>query len=109
MFKRDWAEDKRKGHRCMLKGVNKQIIEINNTGNDYFERVLFFVRPEYCSLPQRKLETGAQDYMAQLRELGGYTGGYLRKREKRKRMRFWTFGACIIGVCAALIGLIFLL
>jgi len=29
----------------MVKGVNKNVIEICDTGNDYFERVILFVRP----------------------------------------------------------------
>lgn len=93
----------------MLKGVNKQIIEINNTGNDYFEKVLFFVRPEYCSLSHRKLETGAQSYMEQLRELGVYSGGYLRQCQRRRKLRFWSLGVALLGVGAAVIGLIVLL
>ena len=31
----------------MVKGVNKTVIEINETGSKYFERVVFFVSPEY--------------------------------------------------------------
>ncbi|MCL2086305.1 MAG: hypothetical protein FWH05_01765 [Oscillospiraceae bacterium] len=29
----------------MLKGVNKLIVEVNNTNSEYFERAIFFVRP----------------------------------------------------------------
>ena len=32
----------------MLKGVNKTIIEINNTENEYFDRILLFVNPRYA-------------------------------------------------------------
>ena len=28
----------------MLRGVNKRIIEVNETGSDYFEKALFFVK-----------------------------------------------------------------
>ncbi len=31
----------------MIKGVNKQVLEITNTENPYFERIVFFVKPEY--------------------------------------------------------------
>lgn len=94
----------------MLKGVNKQIIEINDTGNAYFEKVLFFVKPECCALSHKKLEMGAQDYVEQLRTLGqAYAGGYLRQREQRKRRRLWLAGLCIFGICATLISVICLL
>lgn len=30
----------------MIKGVNKQILEVTNTESPYFEKIIFFVRPE---------------------------------------------------------------
>ena len=30
----------------MVKGVNRNVIEISDTGSELFERALFFVRPE---------------------------------------------------------------
>ena len=48
----------------MVKGVNKTVIEINETGSKYFERVVFFVSPEYSFMSQNKLETKAVDYMS---------------------------------------------
>ena len=33
----------------MIKGVNRQIVEVNQTESDYFERIIFIVRPEYKS------------------------------------------------------------
>lgn len=48
----------------MVKGVNKTVIEINETGNKYFERVVFFVNPEYSFMSQNKLESKAIDYMS---------------------------------------------
>ncbi len=47
----------------MVKGVNKTIIEINDTGNKYFDRVLFFVNPDYAGVPQNKLQNRAFDYI----------------------------------------------
>ena len=48
----------------MVKGVNKTVIEINETGSKYFERVVFFVSPEYSFMSQNKLEAKAVDYMS---------------------------------------------
>ena len=33
----------------MVKGVNKTIIEINNTESEYFDRILLFVKAEHMS------------------------------------------------------------
>ena len=30
----------------MIKGVNRQVVEVNDTGCDYFEKIMFFVKPE---------------------------------------------------------------
>lgn len=43
----------------MVKGVNRQVLEIHETGCDYFEKALFFVRPEYSAENEGKLRGGA--------------------------------------------------
>lgn len=39
----------------MIKGVSKQIIEIAQTENPFFERAVFFVRREYIGGDEKKL------------------------------------------------------
>lgn len=46
----------------MIKGVNRQILEVANTENEYFERVIFFVKPEYSNMEENKLNFEAQMY-----------------------------------------------
>lgn len=43
----------------MIKGVNHQVVEVNQTQSEYFERILFFVKPEYASLSEGKLRDRA--------------------------------------------------
>ncbi len=43
----------------MVKGVNRQVLEIHETGCEYFEKALFFVRPEYSGESEAKLRGGA--------------------------------------------------
>lgn len=43
----------------MIKGVNRQVVEVRETGCDYFERIIFFVRPEYTSLSEGKIRERA--------------------------------------------------
>ena len=50
----------------MVKGVNKQIIEINDTGSKYFERVLLFVSPGRSDLSHEKLTAEAKEYLLKL-------------------------------------------
>ena len=44
----------------MMKGVNKQVLEVTNTENPYFEKIIFFVKPEYKSADRKMLQTQAE-------------------------------------------------
>ncbi|MBR3767673.1 MAG: hypothetical protein IKL10_05480 [Clostridia bacterium] len=43
----------------MLKGVNRQVVEVAQPECVYFEKVLFFVKPEYSSVSETKLKSKA--------------------------------------------------
>lgn len=43
----------------MIKGVNRQVVEVRETGCDYFEKIIFFVKPEYTSLSEGKIRERA--------------------------------------------------
>ncbi|MGN0538950.1 MAG: hypothetical protein ACI4KI_03745 [Candidatus Fimenecus sp.] len=43
----------------MVKGVNKQVLEIHETGCDYFEKALFFIKPEYSAQSDGRLKGSA--------------------------------------------------
>lgn len=43
----------------MIKGVNRQVVEVNDTGCDYFEKIMFFVKPEYVSVSENKIRESA--------------------------------------------------
>ena len=38
----------------MIKGVNKQVLEISETQNGFFEKAIFFVKPEYSGMGEVK-------------------------------------------------------
>lgn len=46
----------------MIRGINKQIIEIKCTNDEYFEKALLFVRAEKCTEPYELIESCARDY-----------------------------------------------
>ena len=48
----------------MIKGVNKQVLEVTNTENPYFEKIIFFVKPEYQNGHAEKLKK-RRNYMPQ--------------------------------------------
>ena len=43
----------------MIKGVNKQVLEITETQNGFFEKAIFFVKPEYSGMSEGKLRESA--------------------------------------------------
>lgn len=43
----------------MIKGVNHQVVEVNDTSCEYFERIIFFVKPEYSFLSEGKIREKA--------------------------------------------------
>lgn len=51
----------------MIKGVNKNVIEISDTGNECFERAILFVRPDSINRDSDHIRRRAQDYLSKLR------------------------------------------
>ncbi len=43
----------------MIKGVNRQVVEITQTQCEYFERVLFFIKPEFSATSEGTLKERA--------------------------------------------------
>ena len=50
----------------MVKGINKQIIEIKCTNNELFEKAMLFVSPSPAGLGKRRLERQAKRYVDEL-------------------------------------------
>ena len=83
----------------MIKGVNRQIIEVLDTGNEYFERALLVVRPACVDTEAALLREEAQ---RMLRAAGGYTG--LRGQRRRRYLKRLAYGLST-GAAGALLGL----
>lgn len=44
----------------MIKGINRQVIEVRDTGSIYYEQAWFMVRPEYTRMQHNVLEKEAR-------------------------------------------------
>lgn len=44
----------------MIKGINKQILEVTNPDSPYFEKIIFFVRPQGERLSEKDLQQEAE-------------------------------------------------
>lgn len=51
----------------MIKGINRQVIEVTDTGNIYYERALLVVRPEYAGAQHAVLEREAKRMLHQMK------------------------------------------
>lgn len=76
----------------MLKGVNHQVVEITKPTCEYFERVIFFVKPEFSSVSEGTLRERAD-------EIAGKAGSPPPTKLRKNRVLFLSR-----MLCAALSG-----
>lgn len=50
----------------MIKGVNRSIIEVLETGSTYYERALLVIKPEYASAQRDVLEKEAKKILSEM-------------------------------------------
>lgn len=88
----------------MVKGVNKKIIEINDTGNEIFEKVVLYIKPKYSLLSNKELKKEAEEI---LRNYNVEDFNYKAEERGSKRLILFLFCACLVAVGAAVLALIF--
>lgn len=64
----------------MLKGVNRQVLEILQPDCDYFEKVIFFVKPEYYGMSEAKLREKAASVLKKTLRPPKYQTGFREAR-----------------------------
>ena len=47
----------------MVKGVNRRIIEISSTGNEYFEKAVLYIRPNCQDVPEKLIAEEARCFL----------------------------------------------
>jgi len=88
----------------MVKGVNKTVIEVNNTGSKMFEKIVLYVTPEYGNLSAKQLRKAAGSLVLGFEDRKPSPS--LRKRMAKKR-KLLVFGLC--GFAALVLGVVLLL
>jgi len=73
----------------MVKGVNKNVIEVMDTGNEMFERAILFLRPNGPDFDTERINESARVYLWNLR---------LRRRWFPR----WRPGLALLRYCAAI-------
>jgi hypothetical protein len=84
----------------MLKGVNKLIIEVNNPESDFFERAIFFIKPEKSDMVTRDMNKNVQDIVGRA-EAASKAGKLRTKKGVKKYALLKLAGAAGLGAAAA--------
>ena len=91
----------------LVKGINRTVIEITDTGSTMFEKVILFVTPQYGNIGTKRLKAEAE------RVIGQYMADSVirptvRAQHKKKRIiSACIASAIIVAVAAATIIFIF--
>ena len=91
----------------MVKGVNKTVIEVNNTGSKIFDRIVFYVNPAYGNLSARQLSRAVSNFTFQFDSRAG--SGYKSLRRKmlmKRRLMLSSFLALTLVALGITIALI---
>ena len=86
----------------MIRGISRQIVEITETNNSYFDRAFLVLRPEYAQAERYKIERAARSLLASVDRPS--------KIKKRRLYLYWftrLAAAALIG--AAIATAVFLL
>ncbi len=70
----------------MVKGINRQVLEIRETGSPYFERAFFFVKPEFAFTDEDKLRKAAEKALQSPDRLPK------TRRRRTKSILYWALG-----------------
>ncbi len=81
----------------MIKGVSRQILEITNTGNPYFERAFLVVNAPFTDRPDDDLQHEAH-LVLQAHE--GYSGLLRARRARRFKQTALLVVGLVIGILA---------
>ena len=90
----------------MVKGVNKTIIEINNTESEYFDKILLFVKANYGN-DKARLDREITKISRVLRNETLRIP--LRQAQRKRKRRLLIFGGAVAVVTsAAVLGIVLL-
>ncbi len=89
----------------MVKGVNKTVIEVCDTGSKMFEKIVFYVSPQYGSLSAKQLSRAAREFSFSFNGVDGGRNRSLRSivNKKRKKKIYFGIGAAAVALSGSLL------
>ncbi len=73
----------------MIKGINHSVIEVSETGNEFYERAILIVKPEYAGVQRAVLEDEARRMLREMDVPGVF-------RTKRNRLHTFLIYALLV-------------
>ncbi|MBE6769220.1 MAG: hypothetical protein E7548_00510 [Ruminococcaceae bacterium] len=95
----------------MVKGVNKKIIEINNTENEFFEKIILYVSPKAGAPNSAKVKRAANELVSNLSGDSPKTKGLreILEQKKKQKRHIIIVSICVAALLTVAALLIFLL
>lgn len=84
----------------MIKGINRTIIEVTDTGNIYYERALLVLKPEYTDVNRSLLEKEAKKML--------FSMSAPSAMKKRHAIAYWTIRLGCASAVGAFLTFIFM-
>ncbi len=91
-------------NKKMLRGINKQIIEIKCPNNECFEKILLFVKSEKTDMPKGLIQSHARSYYDAVMNSYGKT-----PLIKQRRFRIAITACALLGAVLGMAAVMFLL
>ncbi|MBQ6816786.1 MAG: hypothetical protein IJP26_06130 [Clostridia bacterium] len=89
----------------MVKGVNKNIIEINDTGNEIFEKVILYVKPQYNNISNKLLNSETEKILNSFVKKADCD--IFLENKKSSKLVVYLFGAALLTVLTVIGFIIF--
>ncbi len=90
----------------MVKGVNKTVIVVSDTGNEMFEKIVFYVTPKYSKTHLKELKQAAGELSLAFGHTKKLNNVTVRKRRLKKKVivsALIILSLIILSIAAALI------
>lgn len=83
----------------MIKGINRSIIEVNDTGSVYYERAILVIKPEFASVQREILEKEARKILGEMGAPSSLGKGKSKAKNIALLISSAVIGAVITAVC----------
>ncbi len=86
----------------MIKGVNRKVVEVSETDCEYFEKIMFFIKPEFANESEGKIRQRA----SQIANENNYSPP-TKTKSKTSFEIIKAVGFTLFGIIIGILGMVF--